>query len=125
RAPAFPFGFGLSYTTFALGPVDITVDADGVRIRGTVRNTGDRDGADVVQVYAELPDPDAPARLVAFSSVVVGAGEEEAYECDVPRARLATRHPSARAWRPGTGRHRFVVARYAGDPDAQMRDLEL
>ncbi len=42
-------------------------------VRGAVRNPGERDGADVVQVYAELPDPDAPPRLVGFARVEVRA----------------------------------------------------
>ena len=98
RAPAFPFGFGLSYTTFALDDVDASTGGDGASSsRGTVRNTGDRDGADVVQVYAELPDPDAPARLVGFARVEVDAGA--ATTVHDRRPARAPRHP--RPARPG------------------------
>jgi beta-glucosidase len=74
--PAYPFGFGLSYTTFVVLDVETSVDDSALVVRGTVRNTGARDGSDVVQVYAELPDPDAPARLVGFSRCEVAAGEQ-------------------------------------------------
>jgi beta-glucosidase len=115
-APAFPFGFGLGYTTFALGAVEVVANAGQLTVRATVRNTGDRDGADVVQVYAELPDPDAPPRLVGFARVEVPAGGERSCAITVPVERLATRDPQARAWRAAEGPHRFLVGRFAGDP---------
>ena len=93
-------------------------------VRGAVRNTGERDGADVVQVYAELPDPDAPPRLVGFTRVEVRAHEQAGFEVTVPVGRLATRDPDRRAWRHAAGRHRFVVARFAGDPDAAIIEIE-
>ena len=92
---------------------------------GTVRNTGDRDGADVVQVYAELPEPDAPPRLVGFARVEVPAGGTATVEIAVPVARLATRDPDAHAWQPAAGSHRFVIARHATDPDAITVEADL
>jgi len=125
RAPAFPFGFGLSYTTFALAGVVIATGDDEVVARGAVRNTGERAGADVVQVYAALPDPDAPARLVGFARVEVPADGEAAFAIRVPVNRLATRDPIGHAWRPASGPHRFLVARFAGDPDAVIEDVDM
>ena len=122
---AFPFGFGLSYTSFALAAADAT-PADGVvTVRATVDNTGQRDGADVVQVYAELPDPEAPPRLVGFARVEVPAGGSAEGVVEVPVDRLATRDPEQHTWRPAHGGHRFVVARHAGDPGAVVIDLDL
>jgi hypothetical protein len=123
--PAFPFGFGLSYTTFAVRDVAVSAADGDVTIRATVGNTGDRDGADVVQIYAELPDPDAPPRLVGFARVEVPAGGETACTVTVPVDRLATRDPRRRAWDAAAGRHRFAVARFAGDPDAVTVDVDL
>src|SRR5262249_58600527 len=54
HAPAYPFGFGLSYTSFALRDAAVSGDGTERRVRVTVANTGTRDGADVVQVYGGL-----------------------------------------------------------------------
>ena len=112
--PAFPFGFGLSYTTFALADVDVSAADDAVTVRGVVRNTGERDGADVVQVYAELPDPDAPPRLVGFTRVEVHAHDDATFAVTVPLERLATRDPERRVApgnRPPSVRRRAVRGR--------------
>jgi beta-glucosidase len=96
-----------------------------VLVRGVVRNTGGRDGADVVQVYAELPDADAPLRLVGFVRVEAPAGGEAGFDVAVPVDRLATRDAEKHAWRAAAGPHRTAVARYAGDPAAVVVDVEL
>ncbi|HVN51371.1 MAG TPA: glycoside hydrolase family 3 N-terminal domain-containing protein [Acidimicrobiales bacterium] len=125
RAARFPFGFGLSYTSFELDEVEVSVDDDALVVRAVVRNTGDRDGADVVQVYAGLPDDDAPDRLVGFARIEVRAGAFATCTIGVPLDRLATRDVASHGWHPPTGPHRIAVARYAGDPDAVTGHLDL
>ena len=122
---AFPFGFGLTYTTFEVRAVQVDVAEDGIEVRATVANTGERDAADVLQVYAVLPDADRPPRLVGFVRVEVAAGEGEAVAMQVPLDRLATRDASVHAWRPATGRHELVVGRFAGDPASVVVPVEL
>ena len=71
---AFPFGYGLSYTSFAYS--DLKVTADSVTL--TVTNTGARDGAEIVQVYIAKPGAEIfrPAQeLKAFARVPLAAGE--------------------------------------------------
>ncbi|MBV9412174.1 MAG: fibronectin type III-like domain-contianing protein, partial [Acidimicrobiia bacterium] len=110
---------------FALVDVEVSGAEGALNLSGVVRNTGDRDGADVVQVYAELPDAEAPARLVGFVRVQVPADGEAGFEVEVPVDRLATRDPEKHVWRAAAGRHRFSVGRYAGDPEAVTFEIDL
>ncbi len=123
--PAYPFGFGLSYTSFEIGDVTTTLDGSTIVVRGIVRNTGDRDGADVVQVYADLPDPDAPSRLIGFVRVEVAAGATTPFEIFIPSHRLATRDSEHRSWRPPIGPHTITTGRFAGDPGAAAFVVDL
>jgi beta-glucosidase len=118
HAPAFPFGFGLSYTSWELGPTTLDEEGDELVVRGVVRNTGERDGTDVVQLYAGRPaDLTRPARrLVAFARVDVAAGGEATVELRVPWARLAVRERGAWVVAPGT--YVLTLGRHAGDLDA-------
>jgi len=74
---AYPFGFGLSYTTFEYGQPSATATDAGIEVRVPVTNAGQRDGREVVQVYVSLPGSAvrrAPRELKAFASVPVAAG---------------------------------------------------
>ena len=123
--PAFPFGFGLSYTTFELDDVTVSAGEDALDIAGVVRNTGTRDGADVAQVYAELPDAEAPRRLVGFVRVPVAAGAAERFALTVPRERLASRDPQRHEWVRPSGVYRIWVGRHACDPVATIHEVAL
>ncbi|WP_327121186.1 glycoside hydrolase family 3 C-terminal domain-containing protein [Streptomyces sp. NBC_01341] len=81
-SPLYPFGHGLSYTSFAWEPgpdVPAELSTDGERdLEITVRNTGDRDGAEVVQLYAHDPVAQTTrpeVRLIAYARVPLAAGE--------------------------------------------------
>ena len=89
----FPFGHGLSYTTFEYGAATAETNVDGdVVVRLDVTNTGARDGREVVQVYV-APERSivqrAPRELKAFASVALAAGETRAVELVVRREDLA------------------------------------
>ena len=75
--PLFPFGFGLSYSSFAYSGLVAKRTAAGAEIRATVRNTSSRDGEEVVQLYvAGGPEPEASIRsLRGFQRVHLRAGE--------------------------------------------------
>jgi beta-glucosidase len=103
RAPLFPFGHGLGYTTWAYE--GIAVDGDTVTV--SVRNTGSRRGREVVQLYASRPDSAverAPRWLVGSAVVETAAGETA--EAVITIADHNFRHwdSSAHAWtvEPGT-----------------------
>ncbi|PCE16358.1 glycosyl hydrolase [Microbacterium sp. SZ1] len=90
---SFPFGHGLSYTTFSYGAATASVaDSGEVTVRVDVTNSGDRDGREVVQVYVapvRSAVQRAPRELKAFSSVALAAGETRTVELTVRREDLA------------------------------------
>jgi beta-glucosidase len=90
---SFPFGHGLSYTTFAYGDAAVSVSSNGdIDVRVTVTNTGDRAGREVVQVYTSLPTSSVqrPQReLKAFASVALEAGESREVVLTLRRKDLA------------------------------------
>ncbi len=89
---AFPFGYGLSYTSFSVGEADL-VERDGrYEITTTVSNTGDRAGAEVVQVYLGVPaDGQPPKRLVGLQKVALAAGQSSQVTITIDPE--ATHHP--------------------------------
>lgn len=90
--PAFPFGFGLSYTTFELSDVSVSGSAEGVKVSAKVTNTGDVAGAEVVQVYLGIPVAgQPPKRLVGFTKVHLEPGASETVELNIDAS--ATNHP--------------------------------
>ena len=89
---SYPFGHGLSYTTFGYSDAAVSSDASGLTVRVTVTNTGDRAGADVVQVYTSLPGSAvvrAPRELKGFAKVALEAGESREVVVHVRREDLA------------------------------------
>jgi beta-glucosidase len=76
KKPLFPFGFGLSYTTFAYSGLEITPGAE-TKVSFKVANTGKRAGAEVVQVYVSLPPStgEPPKRLVAWDKIQLAPGK--------------------------------------------------
>ncbi|MBW9095747.1 glycoside hydrolase family 3 C-terminal domain-containing protein [Microbacterium jejuense] len=90
---AFPFGHGLSYTTFEYGDAAASVSPSGdVEVTVAVTNTGDRAGREVVQVYTGLTSSQvqrAPRELKSFASVALEPGETQTVTLTVRRKDLA------------------------------------
>lgn len=88
---AYPFGYGLSYTTFSHDSVSVAVAGEVVRVEAVVTNTGGRAGAEVVQVYLTPPAAVArPRRLAGFAKVPVAPGESRAVTVEIPVRDLAS-----------------------------------
>ncbi len=84
--PSFPFGFGLSYTRFALTDATVERSSNGFRIHVTVTNTGAREGATVVQLFVACLQSKVfrvPQELKGFGRVSIAAGERVRLEIDV------------------------------------------
>jgi beta-glucosidase len=124
NAAAYPFGFGLGYTSLVLGDTSAEVGDDGsVLVTTQVRNQGDRPGTEVVQVYGGASG--TPPRLVAFARVEVAAGAAVPVQVLVAPGAFARRPVGAGGWVAAGGAHDIVVARHAEDPDARRFTLDL
>lgn len=110
----FPFGYGLSYTTFAYSDIKAT----NKEVRFTIKNTGDRAGVEVPQIYIEMISDTVfrPIReLKGFARVELEAGEEK--EVVIPLDDKAFRFFDVRtnAWEVESGTYRIMVARNANE----------
>ncbi len=107
KTPLFPFGHGLSYTTFAYSGLKATATA----VTFTVKNTGTRAGAEVAQVYAGLPDGNGepPRRLVVWEKVTLGPGESKTVTLALDPFLLSMFDAAADAWRLAPGDYKLFV----------------
>jgi len=101
----FPFGYGLSYTTYAYSDLKVTPGKD-TTVTFTVKNTGSRTGAEIAQVYAALPAEagEPPKRLVGWSKVQLNPGESKQVTVTVPPLYLSVYDVSSNSWKlvPGS-----------------------
>ena len=122
---AYPFGFGLSYTTFEYSDAKIAEKGDAYEVSVTVKNTGAREGKDVVELYVSAPDNKAankPAKeLKAFAKTkALKAGESETVTMTVKAADLASFDEAASAWVVAEGEYQFLVGASAQDIKATL-----
>jgi beta-glucosidase len=116
---AYPFGHGLSYTTFAYDGITATADGTDVTVTATITNTGSVAGAEVVQVYVRDPEASVlrPTReLKAFAKVSLEPGESQEVAFELVARDLSYWHP---------GLHRWVVegGEFVVEVGASSRDL--
>ena len=120
--PLVPYGFGLSYTRFEQSAPALKVDGDRLVATVCVKNTGDRAGDEVVQLYAGYENSriDRPLRqLCGFARVSLEPGEEKAVEIAVPLEKLKWYDPVHREWKLEAMEYTF----YAGSSEA-LEDLK-
>jgi beta-glucosidase len=106
----FPFGFGLSYTTYAYSNLKVTPGKNPT-VTFTLKNTGKRDGAEVAEVYASLPasTSEPPKRLVGFSKVALKAGESKDVTIEVNPKYLSIFNVEQNGWQLVPGEYSFMV----------------
>lgn len=115
--PLFPFGYGLSYTTFSLGVP--SYDASLGKICVKVTNIGHRDGAEVVQVYLRNPlDVEGPIKtLRGFTRVELKAGESKNVMIDFPRNSFECWDVETNTMRVKPGKYELMVGTSSDDDD--------
>ena len=124
-APLFPFGHGLSYTTFEYSDLKVTpakvAPGQSARVSLRVRNSGSREGAEVVQLY--LADPQAavdrpPKELKGFQRVVLKPGEAQTVEFSVDQDAMSYYSQEKHDWLAEPGAFNVLVG-------ASSRDIRL
>ena len=114
--PLYPFGYGLSYTTFELGNVkadkkDYSAD-DTIKVTVEVKNTGKADGKEVVQLYSAKTDSKvsrASKELKGFAKTMVKAGSSETVTISIPVKELAYYDVASKKWTVEPGKYTFKV----------------
>lgn len=126
--PLFPFGFGLSYTTFEYGKISTDKKTysptDDIKVSFTLKNTGSVAGAEAVQLYAtqEKTPVLRPAKeLKAFKKVYLNAGESATVELTIKAAGLAYYDDKTQDWKLDTGTFVLHNAASAGDVKSSVK----
>lgn len=117
--PLFPFGHGLSYTTFAYRDLQITNLPDGaVQVDFTVTNTGTRAGAEVAQVYVSQDNTTVQTehqKLAAFTKVELAQDESRTLSMTIPARTFAWWNESAYGWQSIAGNKTFKIGSSSRD----------
>lgn len=120
-AVSYPFGHGLSYTSFGYAGLAVSASDAGLSVSVEVTNTGTRAGHEVVQAYVGLPGSTvvrAPRELRAFATVALEPGETKRVNLDIPREDLAYYNVPAAGWTVEGGDYLVEVG-------ASSRDIRL
>jgi len=106
----FPFGFGLSYTTFAYSRLAVKA-GDSLSVSFTVKNTGKRAGTEIAQVYTGFPDAagEPPKRLIGWTRVDLAPGEQKNVTVAVDHDRLTVYDEASDSWKLVPGSYNVQV----------------
>lgn len=125
KAVAYPFGYGLSYTTFDFKDMKVAAVEGGWNVTVTVQNTGKVAGKDVVQIYVKAPkgELDKPEReLKAFAKTpMLAAGESCQLTMYVSKESLASFNEKTNSWEVDNGKYTFVAAQDAMDNSLKVK----
>ena len=121
----YPFGFGLSYTTFEYSDLKLSKkkikDTDSVTVSFKIKNTGDVDGAEVAELYVSQPNSTVyrpEKELKGFKKVFLKAGEEKEVEIELSKRAFAFYDVNIADWHVETDKYEILVG-------ASSRDIRL
>lgn len=117
-APLYPFGFGLGYTDFSYSELTVTPAGDGFDVRLEVRNSGNRDGSETVQIYVheEYPCVPRPVReLKGFCKVSIPKGQARTVTVHLPREAFAYYDSDSHGWVVNPGAFTIEAGASAAD----------
>jgi beta-glucosidase len=118
QTPLFPFGYGLSYTSFSLDHLKLTpLAGGGFRTTVRVRNTGRLAGAEVVQAYLQFPAAagEPPRALKAFAKVFLPPGRTRTVQLDLARSSFEVYDAAHGTWAVAPGRYRLYIGTSSRD----------
>ncbi len=106
----FPFGFGLSYTSYGYSKLKVAAGND-TTVTFTVKNNGQRAGTEIAQVYVALPAEanEPPKRLVGWSRVSLNPGESKEVTISVPTKYLSVYDEAVSSWKLIPGSYTFMA----------------
>ena len=115
--PLFPFGHGLSYTTFKFSKPSVSVSGNNVVVSVKVRNTGKQDGIETIQLYfRRTADTDGPQKtLCGYQQVNLKVGEERMVTITLPRKNLETWDAKSNTMRFVPGQYQLMVGSSSDD----------
>lgn len=126
--PAYPFGFGLSYTTFEFGEPRLEQKEGHILVSVELKNTGSMAGAEVVQVYVGMKDSavDRPRKLLkGFEKVYLEPGQSVTVTIPVKIDELRYFSNEQRKWILEPGTYLFYVGSSSDDASLQVKEIEL
>jgi beta-glucosidase len=115
--PLFPFGFGLSYSTFGYSDLHVESHGDHVTVSFKVTNRGSRAGMDVPQVYVGMPagGGEAPRRLAGFEKVALQPGQSHTVTVTIDPRLLAVFDTQGHQWQVAAGSYPIQVGHSSRD----------
>ncbi len=116
--PLYPFGHGLSYTTFEIDKAKVKKDGDRFKVTLTLKNTGARDGSEVVQLYVGENTPSVlrpKKELKAFDKVYVPAGQKVKVEMEIGLDDLAFWNDKTHSWQTNAGDYTLYLGTSSAD----------